>query len=257
MNFSVNFLPTAQIDVPFPEVYWMEGFGEWTTLQFQMGVLRDGKHTVLINTGFPPDITALAAGWKEFLGDRAVLTRPPEWETRTALRGLGVEPEEVTHVIVTPIQLYATGNLHLFPNARMCFSRKGWIEDIIAPLYPHHVPRQGCISDEHLNWLMGENHHQLLLMADEHDLLPGIRCRWVGTHHRSSIAVEIDTVKGKVIASDCAFHYANVEESRPLGIAESIIEAHAAYEYIRREADHFIPIYDPAVQERYPEGVVA
>ena len=78
----------------------------------------------------------------------------------TILERKVIKPEDITHVIITPIQLYTTANLHLFKNAKICFSRKGWIEDIIAPSYPHHVPRQGCISDEHLNWLLTRKQFQ-------------------------------------------------------------------------------------------------
>jgi len=163
----------------------------------------------------------------------------------------------VTHVLITPIQLYATGCLQLFPNAKICISRRGWVEDIIAPTYPHHVPRQGCISDVHLQWLLFENHANLWLLDDVEEVLPGLTCRWVGVHHRSSMLVEVATDCGLVMLSDCAFHYANIEEDRPLGIAESIIEGHTAYADIKRRADRFVPLYDPLVQERHPNGIIA
>ena len=54
-----------------------------------------------------------------------------------------------------------------------------------------------------------------------------------------------------------AFHFANVEEERPLGIAESIIEAHAVYRDIRARARHFIPLYEPRIHQRYPGRIVA
>tara|TARA_B110000037_G_scaffold52845_1_gene64775 strand:- start:1425 stop:2201 length:777 start_codon:yes stop_codon:yes gene_type:complete len=257
MNWSLQMLPTAEVDVPYPEVYWMERFQDWTTLQFQMGILRSGDYTVLVNTGFPEEISGIKQAWQEYLGDRAILKRSDNWKTESHLERLGIHPDEITHVIITPIQIYATGNLHLFKNAKICFSRKGWTEDVIAPTYPHHVPRQGCISDEHLAWLLFENESNCLLMEDNHELLPGLTCRWVGVHHRSSIAVEANTQNGTAILSDCAFHYANVEESRPLGIAESIIEAHSAYDYLRKQAKPFIPLYDPLVQKRFKGGIVA
>jgi len=256
MKFSIQIFPTAEIPVPAPEVYWMEGFAEWTTLQFQAALIRNGDHNILLNTGFPADVDGLARAWRDFLGDKAVLKRPEEWRIESHLRTAGLDPSEVTHVLVTPIQLYATGNLHLFPNAKICFSRKGWIEDIIAPEYPHHVPREGCISDEHLIWLMGENKDNLRLLADQEEVLPGLRVRWVGTHHRSSMAVDVDTEAGRVIFTDAAFHYANIEQGKPLGIAESIIEAHAAYDWIRRSADITIPLYEPFVHERHPGGLI-
>jgi hypothetical protein len=76
-------------------------------------------------------------------------------------------------------------------------------------------------------------------------------------HHRSSLLVEVQTTRGLAVLSDCAFHFANVEEMRPLGIAESIIEAQNVYRDIRARAKHFIPLYEPKVHERYPGGIIA
>jgi hypothetical protein len=69
--------------------------------------------------------------------------------------------------------------------------------------------------------------------------------------------IEVTTASGLLGLSDCAFHYSNVEDGRPLGIAESVIEAHTAYKYIRENIKTFIPLYDPLVQERHQHGVVA
>jgi hypothetical protein len=257
MKYSLKLFPTAEIQVPCPEVYWMERFGEWTTLQFQAALIRSEDYTILVNTGFPSDISELAKAWQDFLGEPAVLKRPDSWQIESHLRNEGLTPEDVTHVLVTPIQLYATGRLDLFTQASIGISRRGWVEDVIAPEYPHHIPRQGCISDEHLLWLMGEQHSHLHLLADVDEVLPGLRVKWVGAHHRSSMAVDVDTYSGRVILTDAAFHYANIEENKPLGIAESIIEAHAAYNWIRRTADITIPLYEPLVHERHALGVVA
>ena len=257
MKYSIKIISTAEVEVPFPEVYWMESFQEWTKICFQTVIIKSENNIILINTGFPEDITGIAKAWKDYLGDRAILRRPDSKRMISILEKEGIKPDDVTHVIITPIQLYATGNLHLFKKARICFSRKGWIEDIIAPKYPHHVPRQGCISDEHLTWLMNENNSNLLLLDDIDEVLPGLICKWIGVHHRSSMLVQINTNSGLVGISDCAFHYSNVEDGRPLGIAESIIEAHSAYGYIREKIKIFIPLYDPLVQERHADGIVA
>jgi hypothetical protein len=250
-------LRAGTIEVPYPEVYWMERFQDWTTLEFQMAVIQGGGKTIVVNTGFPEDISRISQGWREYLGERAILRRPDAWKTGAALRSAGIDPAAVDFVLLTPIQLYTTGNLRLFARAKIGVSRRGWVEDIIAPTYPHHVPRAGCISDEDLSWLLGDNQANFHLLDDVEEVLPGLVCRWAGVHHRSSILVEVQTASGLAILSDCAFHFANVEQQRPLGIAESIIEAHAVYRDIRARARHFIPLYDPKVQERYPGGVVA
>lgn len=257
MNYTLRMLRAGAVEVPYPEVYWMERFQEWTTLEFQIGVIQGGGKTIVVNTGFPDDITSIARAWRDYLGERAVLRRPDAWKTAMALGSAGIDASSVDFVLLTPIQLYTTGNLRLFPNAKICVSRRGWIEDIMAPTYPHHVPRPGCISDADLCWLLGENQANFHLLEDAEEILPGLACRWAGVHHRSSLLIEVRTAGGLAILSDCAFHFANVEELRPLGIAESIIEAHAVYRDIRARARHFIPLYDPKVHERYPGGIVA
>lgn len=256
MKYSLRMVRSGSVDVPAPEVYWMEDFADWTTLEFQVGVIQGGGKTAVINTGFPEEIAPIAAGWRDYLGDRAVLERPDDWKVQNSLPAIGVDPAAVDFVLITPIQLYATGNLQSFPNAQICVSRRGWIEDIIAPTYPHHVPRQGCISDEDLRWLMFENESNFRLLDDVEEVLPGLTCRWAGVHHRSSMLVEVETESGLAIVSDCAFHYSNVEDNRPLGIAESIIEAHSVYRDIRNRAKHFVPLYDPEIHRRYPDGII-
>jgi ribonuclease BN (tRNA processing enzyme) len=47
----------------------------------------------------------------------------------------------------------------------------------------------------------------------------------------------------------------SVTEQVPPGYVTSIEETMRALERIRREADHVLPMHDPAVYERYPDGV--
>ena len=73
MNYTLRMLRSGTVEVPYPEVYWMERFQDWTRLEFQFGRLQGGGKSIVVNTGFPEDISALAQGWREYLGDRAVL----------------------------------------------------------------------------------------------------------------------------------------------------------------------------------------
>jgi hypothetical protein len=95
------------------------------------------------------------------------------------------------------------------------------------------------------------------LLEDEEEILPGLRGYWVGTHHRSSMAYSINTAKGRVVATDACFKYGNIEQNRPLGVMESLSECRAAYQRIRADASIVIPLYDPLVLERFPDGKVA
>jgi hypothetical protein len=95
------------------------------------------------------------------------------------------------------------------------------------------------------------------LLADEEEIEPGLSVFWAGVHHRSSLAVSIDTNRGRVIISDCFFKYGNIESGRYLGVMENMMEADATWARIRKEADLFASIYDPEVFTRHPGGVLA
>jgi glyoxylase-like metal-dependent hydrolase (beta-lactamase superfamily II) len=145
----------------------------------------------------------------------------------------------------------------MFSNATIAISRRGWIEDFQAPYYHLHVPRHLRIPPDVNHYLQNEGWAKVRLLADEEEILPGIRVFWAGVHHRSSIAVAIDTEKGTVIVTDAFFKYGNIESGRYLGVMESMMEADATWARIRKEADIFASIYDPEVFKRHPGGILA
>ncbi|MBP3964030.1 hypothetical protein [Paenibacillus lignilyticus] len=245
--------------VPGPEVFWMSAFDRWLPLITLMGVIRGGGKTILINSGPPLDfVPAMNASWLEFFKDeRARMTVTEEQQTLNVLRAMGISPEEVDYVVVTPLQAYAIGNVDLFPNATICLSKRGWI-DFHAPKHPD--PRRDmAIPSRILTHLVVDawREGRVRLLEDEETLLPGLHIWYAGTHHRSSMAVNVQTHAGTVIFSDCMFYYDNVEKNHPLGILENLEECHDAYARIRKEAAVIVPLYDPAVLERHPDGCVS
>jgi hypothetical protein len=256
MTYEVQVLKMGQSDVPGPEVYWMSHWDQWLTLYFYMVVIRSGGQIVIVNTGPPIDLAEMNEQWASYAGPRCRMIREPGERPDAALAAIGIQPSDVTHVLITPLQSYATGNIPLFPNAEVCISRRGWIEDFHAPKYPDHASRRTRIPDDVLAYLEIEHPEKVRLLEDGDEVLPGLRAGWVGVHHRSSMAFEADTERGIVVISDAAFHYGNVENLHPLGILESLEECQSAYRRFRK-ADIFVPLYDPAVLSRYPGGLVA
>ena len=257
MTFHVDVLKMGQCQVRGPEVYWMDRWDDWEELYFHMVLVRGGGKVAVINTGPPADLSAVNARWTAAFGPRGALVRREDESPEMALGRHGITPGDVDLALITPLQAYAVGGIPLFRNARVCISRRGWIEDFQAPLYEMHVPRKLRIPDDALAYLTIEAPEKLHLLADEEEILPGLKARWVGAHHRSSMAYLIDTSEGRVAVTDCCFKYGNIEGNHPLGIMESLEECLTAYERLRKEADIIIPLYDPEVLERFPEGKVA
>jgi hypothetical protein len=244
----------SQMDLPGPEVYWMSHWDEWFEGWFLMLVARNDEHVVVINTGPPRQLDALNELWRGFHpSGRVQMLRREEDLPERRLAALGISPDDVDHLIITPLVGYTLGSLELFKNATVHLSRRGWIEDVFAPPYDVHVPRSIFLPPEAESYLLGPAHDRLRL-ADEGEIVPGVRIWWAGVHHRSSLAVEIDTPKGRVVASDCGFAYGNIEDNHYLGVGESYAEAMVAYKKIRERADIIVPLYDKAVFDRYPDG---
>jgi glyoxylase-like metal-dependent hydrolase (beta-lactamase superfamily II) len=253
----VDVLKMGQCQVRGPEVYWMARWDEWEELAFYMVLIRGGGKTIIINTGPPPDLGALNVRWTGAFGPRGALLRRDDESPEMQLGRHDAIPGNVDYVLITPLQAYAVGNIPLFRNAQVCLSRRGWIEDFHAPAYEMHVPRKLRIPDDVLAYLTIEAPEKLRLLEDEEEILPGLRAYWVGTHHRSSMAFSMDTPKGRVVVTDACFKYGNIENHLPLGIMESLPECMAAYARIRSEADIVIPLYDPEVLARFPDGRIA
>ena len=250
MTYDIQVLKMGQCEVPGPEVYWMSAWDTWETLHFWMVVIRGGGKTLIVNTGPPPDLTALNDAWKKAIDARSQMVRQETERPETALAQLGINPSDVDYVLITPLQAYATGNIPLFTNATIGISRRGWIEDFHAPKYAMHIPRKLRIPDHSLQYLEIEAPEKLRLLEDEEEVVPGIRAFWTGCHHRSSMAYSINTASGFVVVSDCFFKYRNIEEKIPLGIMESLEECMRAYARIRAEGNWLLPLYDPLVPER-------
>jgi glyoxylase-like metal-dependent hydrolase (beta-lactamase superfamily II) len=258
MNYTVRAFNTGTFWVPGPEVYWMQNWGTREEMNIILFLIQGGGKNILINTGAPQDLSELNGAWTSFFGfAEAAIVRPEEQKPQNVLASVGLQPSDISTVILTPLQAYATGNLEMFNNAEICISRKGWIEDFQAPYYHLHVPRHLRIPRAANNYLQNEGWDKLRLLADEEEILPGIRTFWAGVHHRSSMAVCIETAKGTVLITDCFFKYGNIEQGRYLGVMESMMEADATWKRIRAQGGIAASIYDPELFNRHPGGILA
>jgi glyoxylase-like metal-dependent hydrolase (beta-lactamase superfamily II) len=258
MKYSVQAFNAGTFWVPGPEVYWMENWNQREEMNVIIYLVRGGDRNILINTGPPQDLTILNQAWLNFFGyPEAQIVRTESQLPQNILLSEGLSPDDISTVIVTPLQAYATANISLFRNATICISRRGWIEDFQAPSYHLHVPRHLRIPPDVNNYLQNDGWEKVRLLADEDEILRGIRVFWAGVHHRSSLAVCIETHAGTVLITDSFFKYGNVEAGRYLGVMESMMEADATWARIRKEADIYASIYDPEVFTRHPNGILA
>lgn len=254
--YSIRTMPVGESVVPGPELHWMSHWDQWLPLTFQVVLIRGHGITALVNTGPALDLEPMNAGWATFLGERARMSRRKGEFVLDQLAAAGVDPAEVTHVVLTPLQLYTVSNVLAFPNATILIGRRGWVHFHTTHEHPHDN-RATSLPDDILVPLVTSAWPRVRLLADEDQVAAGIRTWWAGGHHRASIVVEVDTEAGRVLISDCFFHLENVTEDDPIGISESIDELRAAYRRVRQRADIVVPLYDPKNFDRFPDGWIA
>lgn len=259
-HFSVTVAKVAAEEVPCFEAYWQSTKGLWEMLHFYVMIIRGNGLTALVNTGPPRDPKALAELNEAFRssyqnGDRGTLIVKKEESIEEVLSRQNVDPVNVDYVIVSPFQAYAISNVDLFPNAKICLSKRGWI-NFHAPRF-RYSPRWTEIPDRTLTYLVTSAWNRVRLMEDEDTVTPGIRTFWTGVHHKSSMAVCVDTTKGTVIFTDSVFKYENVEKNIPLGLSQNLDDCKLIYDRLRREASILIPAYEPEVFKRHPGGIIA
>lgn len=214
------------------------------SLDYFFYVLRGGGDTIVLDTGFHPD-----SGRRR---GRTCL-RPP----RKALTDLGIDPRDVSRVVVSHLHYDHIGNLDLFPNARVLVPDRElsfWTTDIAAkPQFSRHVDPSGIAQVIEL-----ERAKRVDRYDGAGELAPGIHSITVGGHSPGQQVFVVETAaRPVVIASDAVHLYEELEHRRPFGVVANLIEMYEAYELLgeleRQRRAVVVPGHDPRVTERFDE----
>jgi glyoxylase-like metal-dependent hydrolase (beta-lactamase superfamily II) len=177
-------------------------------LPFSFVLARNAARTVLIDTGFMRDGSGAAMAEKFGI---AAWVSPLE-----RLAALGVQPEDVTDIVLTHAHYDHMGSIDRFPNARLFIQKREllqWIEAMALPARFAFLTTALDVEDVHEALRAAEDHRLTLIDGDRRDLLPGIHVvLGADAHTFGSQYVVVETaVRGPVVvAGDCAYSYANL-----------------------------------------------
>ena len=101
-----------------------------------MLVARSPQRTVVVNAGYPQDISAVVKHFQDF-HPRCTLQRDDHERVERQLERSGVDPGEVEYLVINSLGSYSTERIDLFTNATICISRIEWV-DFHAP--PDQIP---------------------------------------------------------------------------------------------------------------------
>jgi glyoxylase-like metal-dependent hydrolase (beta-lactamase superfamily II) len=214
-----------------------------TDVPFMFWVLKGGGRNILVDAGCyrGPDFEK----WK--LSD---FIKPSE-----AIGKVGLQPDQITDVIITHIHWDHVGGVDLFPKARV------WIQ---RDEFDHYVdaggkPRSDAIGSDDAALLVDLKKSGRLVQidGDAREIIPGITVYTGGKHTFSTQYVGVKTGAGTVVvASDNIYMYENLEKHLPLGLTEDRDADLRAQERMLKLASSprlILPGHDPAVFQRFPK----
>ncbi|HJR61916.1 MAG TPA: N-acyl homoserine lactonase family protein [Vicinamibacterales bacterium] len=180
-----------------------------------------------------------------------------------AVAAAGVQPGDITDVIISHAHWDHVGGADLFPKATI------WIQRDEYTYYTgeawHARNTHGGIDPQDMAALLKINTEGRLrfVNGDDQEVLPGVRCYTGGRHTHASQYVGVQTSAGTaVITSDNVYLYENMEKRVPIAQTLDAASNLQAQERIRRLASApslVVPGHDPAVFERHlrvADGVV-
>ncbi|MER6467992.1 N-acyl homoserine lactonase family protein [Streptomyces collinus] len=210
---------------------------------YYLWVVRDDRHFLLVDTGFPEDMARRRG--------RTLFRDPVE-----ALGDLGVAAGDVSDVVVTHLHYDHAGNLDRFPHARIHLQEEE-LRFCTGPSMRHHVVRRPFEPVNVKTAVQALFEDQLLLHRGEAEIVPGVTVHPVPGHTPGSQVVRVPTARGWVVlAGDAAHLWANIRLRSPFPILESLTPMLDGYDTIEALADgddHVIPGHDPLVALRFPQ----
>ncbi len=207
-------------------------------------LVRGGGHTILVDAGFYRE--QFFRQWRvtEFV-------RPDE-----AVKRAGVNPEDVTDLIITHMHWDHADGMDLFPKARV-WMQKEELEYYAGEAWQSRRTHGGIDPDDvmaavklNLAGRMG------LVQGDAQEILPGITCYTGGKHTWASQFVSVNTAAGMVVlASDNMYLYENLEKHVPIAAtldAASNLRAQDRMKQMAAKPELVVPGHDPEVMKRFP-----
>ena len=222
-------------------------------LDYFVWVVRNGRHTIVVDTGFD-HAEAKKRG-------RVVQRLPAE-----ALALAGVEAAQVEQVVVTHLHYDHAGTLGAFGQAKFHLQEAEMAYATGPCMCPGHL--QTPFTADHVCEMVRNVYSGRVIFHDgDAEIAPGVSVHKIGGHSRGLQSVRVMTKDGPVVlASDAAHYYETFEQRKPFPIVVDMEDVLAGYDKLVQLAAgdprRVVPGHDPLVLRRYPalnkvcEGIV-
>jgi glyoxylase-like metal-dependent hydrolase (beta-lactamase superfamily II) len=201
-------------------------------------LLRDGAETVVVDSGFDPQVGERRG--------RTCLVRPLD-----ALRQRGVDVAAVTTVIVTHLHYDHVGNLSAFPNATFHVPRTEL--DFWTGPAARSYQFSSHVEPAEIEFLArAASEGRVRLTEGTGEVVPGVTGIEVGGHSPGQQVLVVHGRSGDVVlASDAVHFYEELERERPFAVLHDLERMYAAYAVLKQLAEDgavVVPGHDPAAR---------
>lgn len=214
-------------------------------IDFYIWLLRRGDEVILVDTGFDtPEANKRGFELRQDVG--------------ASLAPFGLQPTDITKLIVTHLHFDHAGGLHLFPNATL-YMQAAEMAYATGPCMCHDVLR-GPFTGAHVCEAVTRLYAgKLVFFEGDAEVADGVTAHAIGGHSRGLQAVRVRTDAGwLVLASDAAHFYENLTARKPFPLVVDVEDMLRGFETLERLAsspDLIIPGHDPLVREHFPQGI--
>ena len=213
--------------------------------------IRGEGRTILFDSGF----------FRQSRIDRFNVTdyvRPDE-----AVRLAGVEPGDVTDIIISHAHWDHMGGIGLFPNATI-WIQKAEYDYYTGQAWQEGARRGGVEAGDILELVRRNTEGQVRLIGgDDQEIIPGIRVYTGARHTYSSQYIRVTGTPTFVLASDNCYPYRNIETGAAVSTfatedREANVAAFRRMERLAGARERVVPGHDPLQFERFPtQGRIA
>jgi glyoxylase-like metal-dependent hydrolase (beta-lactamase superfamily II) len=230
---------------------------EKTDIAMVVWLIRGGGHNVLFDSGFHREVWLKRFPTADFL-------RPDE-----AVKLAGVQPEDVTDIIVSHAHWDHMGGIDLFPKATVWIQKQEFAYYTADAWQPGG--KHGGIDPDDVKALVQVNTEGRLRLIDGDnaggrdgvEILPGIRAYTGSRHTWASQYIRVDGDPPFLLASDNCYLYRNLAEHKASATFSEAdqpanIRNQARMIELAGSADRVVPGHDPRQFERFPtQGRIA
>ena len=209
-------------------------------MDYFVWLIRNGDRTVLLDTGFKPDI-----------GKRR--GRTPLRTTSEVLSLVGIDASTVQDIVISHLHYDHSGTIDAFPNARLHIQA----DELDFVTSGKNERTRGAFEvDDLAEVLRAMYAGRVRLCRGSAQPWPGLSLHLVGGHTPGSQIVRVNTKRGWVVlAADAIHFYENMDRGIPFHGAYDPDREIASFDTSKALADspnHVIPGHDPEVVKRYP-----